>query len=203
MQIVTLMGDLLNVQRGQCSDAQAVRTAASQPKTVSEFFNTHLTEKLLFLCDVASAHDLPEIWIKLVAGNSKRERDTIEMRVRVGATGLGDTDLAPVITPDLSKKIIGVHLVGNNLDDFTDGVNTFLMVVQDNTSPGTKKQYFNTLLLASDYDTLVGGAAAAELSDIRSMRTAIKVQIHTTSVSMHLILQGFNILLVTLLKPGH
>ena len=36
-QIATLMGDLLNVQRRQCSNAQAVHTVASQPKTVSEF----------------------------------------------------------------------------------------------------------------------------------------------------------------------
>ena len=32
---------------------------------------------------------------------------------------------------------------------------------------------------------------------------AIKVQILTTHISMHLMLQGFNILLATLLKPGH
>ena len=43
---------------------------------------------------------------------------------------------------------------------------------------------------------------AAEPSDIRSVQTAIKVQIPTTHISMHLMFQGFNILLATLLKPG-
>ena len=41
-----------------------------------------------------------------MARNDKRERETIETHVHVVATGLGDTDLAPVITPDLSKKIV-------------------------------------------------------------------------------------------------
>ena len=159
---------------------------------MSKFFNTHLTDKLLFLCDVASAHDLPKIWIELVAGNGKHKRETIETCMRVVAAGLGDKNLEPVITPDLSKKIVGVRLAGNNLDDFTDGVNPCLMVVQDYTSPGTKKQYFNTLSVASDCDPLVGGTAVAKLSDVRSMRTAIKVQIPTTHVSMRLMSQGFN-----------
>ena len=41
---------------------------------------------------------------------------------------VGDSDLAPVIAPDLSKEIVGVHLTGNKLDDFTNGINPFLMV---------------------------------------------------------------------------
>ena len=74
------------------------------------------------------------------------------------------------------------------------------MVVQDCTSPRTEKQHFDALALASNCDTLIGGAAAAELLDIRSVQTVIKAQIPTVCVSMHLMLQGFNILLVTLLK---
>ena len=90
------------------------------------------------------------MWIELAADNGKREWETIKTRVRVFAAGLGDTDLAPVITPDLAKKIVGACLPGNNLDDFADGVNPFLMVVQDYTSPGTEKQYFDALALASN-----------------------------------------------------
>ena len=95
--------------------------------------------------------------------------------MQVIATGLGDTNLAPVVTPDLSKKLVRVCLAGNNLDDFTDGVKPFLVVVQHCASPGTEKQYFDALLLVSNCDTLVGGAAAAELSNIYSMCTTIKV----------------------------
>ena len=80
-----------------------------------------------------------------------------------------DTNLAPVITPDLSKKIVGVRLAGDNLNDFTDGVNLFLIVVQEFTSPGTEKQYFDALSLAGNCDAMIGRAAAAEMSDIRSV----------------------------------
>ena len=77
------------------------------------------------------------------------------------------------------------------------------MVVQDYTSPGTEKQYFDALTLASNHDTLIGGVAAVKLLDIRSVQTAIKAQIPTAYISMQLMLQGFNILLAMLLKPGH
>ena len=197
------MGNLLHVQRGQRSDAKAAHTAASQCKTVSKFCNTHLLKKWLLLCDIALTHNFPDIWIELATGNGNCEHETIKMRARAVATGLGDTNLAPVITPDLSKKIVGVCLAGNNFIDFANSVNPFLMVAQDCTSPGTKKHYFDALFRASDCDTLIGGAAAAELSDIRSMQTPIKVQIPTACISMCLLLQGFNIPLAMLLKPSH
>ena len=137
-------------------------------------------EKPLFLCDVALTHNLPDVWIEPAAGNGKRECETIETCTCAVKTGLGDTNLASVITPDLSKKIVGVRLAGNNLDNFTDGVNSFLMVVQDFTSPGTKKQCFDALSLASNYHTLIGGATVAEPLDIPSVQTTFKVQILTT-----------------------
>ena len=129
-QIATLRGNLLREQHGQCSDMQAACTAAAQPKTVSKSFNTHLTKKLLFLCDTTSAHNLPNVWIVLATGNGKHVCETIETHVWVAAMGIGDSNLAPVIAPDLSKKIVGMCLAGNNLDDFTDGINLFLIVVQ-------------------------------------------------------------------------
>ena len=167
---------------------------------MSEFFNAHLTKKLLFLCDIASIHKLPDVWIELAADNGKHWRETIETRAHAVVAGFVDSDLAPVIAPNLSKKIVGAHLTGNNLDNFTDGVNPFLMVAQDCTSPGTEKQCFDALSLASDCDTLVGGAADVKLSDICSMCTAMKVQIPMTYVSMRLMLQGHNVLLATPLK---
>jgi hypothetical protein len=197
------MGDLLQVQRDVRNDATAARTAAQAPKTVAEFFGDHMTEKLLALCQAHDAHALPELWILLAAANGKRERETIESRMRITATALGDPDLAPVVTPDLAKKIVSVRLAGNNLDDFTDGINPFLMVVQDYTSPSSEKQYFDALSLAADYDTLVGGTAAADLADITKMRTAIKVQVPTNFVTMRLMLQAFSVLLATLLGETH
>ena len=86
--------------------------AASQNKTVGKFFNTCLTKKPLFLCDVSSAHDLPETWIELVASNCKRECEIIKTHTWVIAIALGDANVAPVIGPNLSKKIVGVGWQG-------------------------------------------------------------------------------------------
>ena len=150
---------------------------------MSKFFNANLTEKLLFLCNISLAHDLPNVQIELAAGNGKHDCETIKTWVQVVATGLGDSNPVPVLAPDLSKKIAGLWLAGNNSDDFTDIVNPFLMVVKNCTSPGTEKQHFNALSLASNCNTLVERAVAAELSNVCSMCIAIKVQILTVYVS--------------------
>ena len=102
---VWLVPHLRLPQHGQQSNAQAACTAVSQPWTVSKFFNAHLTEHSLFLCDIALSHNLPEVWIEPAAGNGKCERETIETHMHIIAAGLGETDLAPVITPDLTKRL--------------------------------------------------------------------------------------------------
>jgi hypothetical protein len=185
-RIANLVGDLLQVQRDVRNDATAARAAAVAPKTVAEFFGDHVTDKLLALCQAPNAHALPELWIQLAAANGKREREVIETQLCITAANLGDPELAPVVTPDLAKKIASVRLAGNNMDDFSDGVNPFLMTVQDCTSPSSEKQHFEALFLAADCDALVGGSAAADLADVTKMRTAIKVQVPANFVTMRL-----------------
>ena len=99
------MGDLLQVQCDVRNDTLVARAAAQAPKIVAEFFGDHLAEKLLALCQAHDTHALPQLWIKLAAANGKCERETIETKLRVTGTALGDPELAPVVSRTWPRRL--------------------------------------------------------------------------------------------------
>ena len=150
------------------------------PKAVSEHFKTHNTTQLLFLTGAAVEVDLPTIWAHIAEGNRKCERGTIEQLFREVATNTGDMDQAPAVMPDLAKKILTPRFVGTNVDDVLDGINLFVMVIQDHTSPNNEKASFASLATAWDCNDSVSGSTAMDLMDLKSLCAAVKVQVPTT-----------------------
>ena len=178
--VVALMMVLARVQQDARNDAIAARAASVAPKTVSTPFKTHNMTQLLFLTGAAAEVDLPKIWACIVEENGKRERETIEQLFLEVAANTGDVDQAPVVTPDLAKKIVTLCFAGTNVDDLLDGINPFIMVTQDHTSPDNEKAYFASLATARDCDDLVSGSTAMDLTDLKSLQATVKVQVPTT-----------------------
>ena len=139
------------------------------PKMVSEYFKTHNTSQLLFLTEAATEVDLPEILSRIAEGNKKHEREMIELLFHEVAVNAGDMDQAPMVTPDLAKKIAILRFAGTNMDDLTNGINPFIKVIQDHTSPDNEKAYFASLSAACDYNNLVSGSTAMDLMDLKSL----------------------------------
>jgi hypothetical protein len=96
-----------------------------------------------------------------------------------------------------------LQFVGNNINDLGDGINPFLMVVQDYSSPSSKKAYFEALQTANDYDMITSGNSAADLAEIKTLRKSTVVQMPTNYMTARLMLQGYTILLAAFLGTGH
>jgi hypothetical protein len=111
--------------------------------------------------------------------------------------------LVPVITPDFTKKITGLRFAGTNVDDLSDGINPFVMVIPDYTSPSGEKAYLDALALAQDYDDLVAGTTAADLSDIKQLKAAVKVQLPTTFTAARAMLMAYVVTMAALLGDAH
>ena len=79
---------------------------------VTKCFKTHNTSQLLFLTGAAT---------EVEEGNGKHEHETIELLFHEVATNAGDVDQAPVVMPDLAKKIVTLHFAGTNMDNLSDG----------------------------------------------------------------------------------
>ena len=132
--VVALMMDLVKTQCDACVDAIVARAAMAQ---------------LLFLTGGASAANLPKVWLQIADGNSKheREREMIEIFFHEATANTSEVDQAPVVTPDLAKKIITLHFADANMDNLSDGINPFLMVIHGHTSPNNENAYIASLSL--------------------------------------------------------
>ena len=122
------------------------------------------------MCDCCGLFTLtPEVWVAHCQGNGKREHETIELLFCEVVANAGEVDQAPVVMPNLVKKIVTFRFVGTNMDDLSDGINLFIMVIQDHTSPDNEKAYFASLAATCDYDDLVSSSTAMDLMDLKSL----------------------------------
>ena len=193
--IATLMGDVVTQAREARQEAKDARIKASAPKSVAEYFKAHGSMKIMEYCNVPSETDLPDMWTLVAANSGKRERELIESQVRQVAADDDQDDLAPIITPDLAKKVTTLRFAGSNMDDLMEGINPFSMIVQDHSAPDGGRAYLDALATSHDFDDLMGGSAAAGLTDIQALKSTTKVQIPTSYMAARSQLQAFVILL--------
>ena len=203
VRIAGLMGDLLREQQAARGDASAARTAAAQPKTVGEYYKAHVTAKLMAMCNVTIETNLPKLWHELAAANGKREREVIEENIRQIASHEGIPELAPVVTPTLAKKITALRFSGTNLDDLSEGINPFALVIMDHTTASGSLAYNEALMAAHDYDDLMRGSGSADLSDLKSIKASVKVLIPETYALGRAMLQAYRLVLISLLGEEH
>ena len=116
---------------------------------------------------------LPDLWTELAGANGKRDRETIDMVFRQIANGLHQPELAPVVTPALAKKISTLRLAGTNLDDLSEGVQPFVIVIMDHTTSSGESAYHDAITAANDYDDMLKGAGV-DLSDLKSLKASTK-----------------------------
>lgn len=203
VRIAGLMGNLLKEQQDARADANAARAISGAAKSVSDYFKAHVTLKLTTLCDVARETDLPEVWTNLAAANGKREREVLDEHFRDVASRLDVPELSPIITPTLSKKITSMRFGGSNLDDLSEGVNPFVVVIMDHTTSSGSQAYQEALSAANDYDDLTRGSGAADLADLKTIRASTKVLIPETFALGRAMMQSYRIVLMGLLGDNH
>ena len=201
--ITAMMGDLVAEARNTRADAVNARLRAAAPKTVGEHFKPYLTARLLELTSSATEAQLPQVWGAIAEAGGKRERETLDANLREVAQGLDFNHLVPVVTPDLLKKITSLRLAGSNMDNLAEGISPFVLIVADYTSPSSEQAYLDAVRTAQDFDDLIAGNTAANMEDIKTLKSATKVQVPTTYVSARAQLQAFLILIATLLGDRH
>ncbi len=163
---------------------------------------SHLTQKLMVMCRVTDESDLPSLWADLAANNGKRDREIIELAFREIATGLGTTELSPVVTPGLAKKITALRFAGVNLDDLDEGINPFSVVIVDHTSAHGQHSYNEAVAQAHDYDDMMRGDGAAHLADLKAVKGA-KVVIPESFPLARAMLQAYLVILLGVFGETH
>ncbi|MBV5276518.1 hypothetical protein JZU56_01370, partial [bacterium] len=115
---------MVTEQRLARTEAQVRAEHDRAPKTVAKAIGQESTTTLMALCQVGSEADLPKFWNDLAAAG-KRDRQALEQAMLSKARDINMAEVAPVATPDLVKKVIGLQWHGLNADDLSEGIQPF------------------------------------------------------------------------------
>jgi hypothetical protein len=200
-QLANYVGQMVTEQRQSRQDAQDRAAESKAPKLPSALWGEDATRRLCVMCQVPTESDLPEMW-HAIAAAGKRDRIAVEMVVTETAREMGHPELAPIITPELAKKILSLRLGGNNLDDLSEGVQPFAITIQDYTSQDTEADANTARQKALEYDILTQGSTSTTLTDARAIRTS-KVQMPTDYMQLRAYLHAQDVLNRALLGATH
>jgi hypothetical protein len=73
----------------------------------------------------------------MVASAGKRDRIAVDHVVQNTARRMAAVGAAPVVTPDLTKRLMGLMFGGGDPDDLFEGIQPFSMVIIDHRSTAT------------------------------------------------------------------
>lgn len=124
--------------------------------------------------------DLPQLWSDIAAANSKHDQEAIKLCFQSMANTMYTPALAPVITPALAKKLSTLHLASTNLDNLSEGIYPFVLMIQDHTTGIRSKAFADAISNAANYDDLMRGQGAANLADLHLLKASTKLLIPET-----------------------
>jgi hypothetical protein len=179
-------------------NADEVRREQSSARTPEKCFGRTGVLKLLRLCQVPTADDLPEVWIQMA--NGPRRQDgivTIQQAFDSMAQGLGLFGVHIPITPDLVAKIRSVALEMSNEDDLTTGIHPFTFAYLDTS------EIAEAYAIAEHYKMLHDDKGAPTLQDAIILATPGRVKMPKSFSEAHIYFQNFRVAIHVLLGSNH
>ena len=104
------------------------------------------------------------LWPPLVAAGKKDWLGAMDRVIQEVARATGSVDQAPIVTPELVKKLIGLCFNGANFDDLTEGHPLFALAVRDHCSQAASSALTATACAAAEEYYDLATAAPGELS---------------------------------------
>ena len=200
-RLADFAGQLIEDRRQARDEASQRQAEAKAPKTVSQFWGEDACFRLCVMCGVSSENDLPALWPAL-ASAGKRDRLVAKRIIHEVACASGSLDHAPIVTPELVKKFINLRFGGTDLDDFTEGIHPFALVVRDHRTHAARALTIPAQNAADDYDLATSGEVATTFADAHRLRTN-KVTLPTDFIHARAILAAQDIMNQVLLGGDH
>lgn len=202
-QMFALMGQVVTEQRLTREGAEAHRAMGGRTtKTPTTFWYDNLPQ-LLFLCGVDTEAELPRLWHVLAAASTANDRNSLDGHMRRLAVADNAHSQAPIVTPDLTRRLVSLNFAGNDRDDLALGIQPFNLVVTDpGDAEGTRLAVAATVN-ASEYDQLMLGGTSQALTDLRDLRTVAKISVNLSFNQAKRKLQALRLLLLGMLGAEH
>jgi hypothetical protein len=138
----------------------------------------------------------------MAASAVKRDRIAVDRDVQNTARRLGATGAAPVVTPDFTKRLMGLMFGGSDPDDLAEGIQPFSMVIMDHRSATNRTVAEHTQEQSRNYDLVTSGETTTMLADANRLR-GTKVNVNFDSIFCDAMLKGCYIILCSILSSEH
>jgi hypothetical protein len=203
-QLVQFVGQLVQESRQARVDDRDRADEKRAPKTPSAFFGEDMCRHLCIVCDVDTEGELPAVW-KAIAGAGKKDRAALEHALNNTAHGMGIASMVPIATPDLTKKLIGLRLAGDDVNNLGEGVQPFAIVIRDHGIIGytTSVEEETVRQRNAEYDILAEGSVSTTLQDVAKISTTTPIKVPTDYTHLRAVLQAYGVLLTTILGGVH
>jgi hypothetical protein len=154
------------------------------------------------VCGVATEGNLKELW-RLLAAAGRRDHLVIEQVIQATATRRGQANRAPIVTPDLSRRIAQLTFAGNDMDTLSEGIHPFSLVVAYRRSLVSSSAAERARHAASDYDLVTAVDTNTSLTDARSLRGVNVVNINFDSIHAEARVEATLVILEAIFGDDH
>jgi hypothetical protein len=156
----------------------------------------------MLVCGVEHEDEPPELW-RMTASAGKRDRIAEDRAVQNTMRHMGAVEVAPVVTPDLTKRLMGLMFGGSDPDDLAEGIQPFSMVIMDHRSTATHHVAEQAREQSRKYDLVTSGVTNTTLADANRLRGTAKVNVAFDSIYCDAMLKGCYIILCSMLSSDH
>ncbi len=200
-QMFHLMGQVVEEQRLAREGSEAYRARPKATKTPSSMWADNI-QYLMLLCGVDLEEDLPRMW-HILAASTHADRHALDGFMRRLSVTDNAHSQGPIITPELTKRLISLNFAGNDRDDLAQGIQPFNLIVSDPGDAEGTRLALEADTAGNEYDQLMLGGTSQALSDLRELRTVAKINVRLTFRQARRKLQALRLLLLAMLGPHH
>jgi hypothetical protein len=189
--------DAMDEQRIARNEQRDRYEASRAPESPAQYWPAESCANLMILCGVEHEDELPELW-RMAASAGKRDRIAVDRAVRMAAVGA-----APVVTPNLTKRLMGLIFGGSDPDDLYEGIQPFSMVIIYHRSTATRTVAEQAREQSRNYNLVTSGDTNTTLADANHLHGTTKVNVTFDSIYCDAMLKGCYIILCSMLSSDH
>jgi hypothetical protein len=139
----------------------------------------------------------------MAASAGKRDRIAVNRAVQNTARRMAAVGAAPVVTPDLTKRLTGLMFGGSDPDNPSEGIQPFSMIIMDHRSTATRTVAEQAREQSRNYDLITSGDTNTTLADANHLRGTTKVNVTFNSIYCDAMLKGCYIIMCSMLSSDH
>jgi hypothetical protein len=194
--VVQGLGDLVQEQRQTRIEAQLRQARADAGKTPTQYFGDHGVVKLIRLCHVAAAADLPPLYTDYAQATKTSQLSVLQNAIDEARNRL-QVPFPVTVTVALNTKFAKLQFAATDVDDFSQGIGPFQFGL---STPAEETQIQQQIDL---FQAIHGGQGTPSLADTMVLESPDDAKLPYDIQSTEVQLESFRVVLDPMLGSNH